>query len=179
MTLTHDTSVPRYLRVLSLGVLMVFPSPRLTPEGGTARCDRFRIEPRGINVRPDGLEFVLAEDDSDPQFQLFSGRTDPISMQQVCDPDRYNAIGSGPADPVWRDFETGRSGDLLLDTTTSRQFCSSEDPDCTGLCPQAGTRCSVINAQLAGLTNYPTPAPGTDVRCRMGECCNSDGECAD
>ncbi len=148
-----------------------------TSATGSPICEGFHIEPRRINIRPDGLEFVLAEDSGDPQFALFSGLTIPVggsSGLSLCAYNRFSPIRVGEsvmATPSVFNYDEGRSASLGGDR--SSPFCATTDPLCSGICPQTGTVCAALPIQLAGFTAWP---PGT-VRCRMGQCCNASMQC--
>ncbi len=64
------------------------------------RCARVRHEVRRINVRPDGVEIVLADSTADPQYDLLSNdpRTGRDSLRSTCLASRPGTVGA--ADPV-------------------------------------------------------------------------------
>jgi hypothetical protein len=128
------------------------------------RCDRLRYEPRRINVRPDGLEVVLAESPSDPQYDLLVGRM--AGLDPIC----------GDLRPVQFDREMDTFEQLSIDDTEVGvlRVCNPDELGCTGICPSVGTEC--LTAAFAGLA-----PPGST--CNAERCCTAasvcDGECRD
>lgn len=62
------------------------------PSGATAGECWYQLEPERVHGRPVGLEIVLAEDESDPQF-TFVNQSTGLPIVQACLPTRY---GIGP-----------------------------------------------------------------------------------
>lgn len=128
-------------------------------------CDGFRIEVRRLNVRPEGLEIVLAEDEADPQFALLNGRPGLLPGDPgLCQTGRRSvpddALGPLPT-PILA---------VNADPRLSRPLCGVDEVGCTGICPNVGTTCNT--AVLLGTTPQPSSS-----ECSHSACCRAIDTC--
>jgi len=173
--------------------------PYVTYEGGGRHqcssagfCDQFRIEPRRLNMRPEGLEFVLAEGPLDPQHSLLEGSTLFAGLGGFCDPIRYpqapDAEGEMASETLdWRhsheessapeDFGLGTAirelhadlrGGLFAGASNlvPRSICSTDDHDPNNqcICADNGYQCSSVAIVFDSPGSY----------CVAGECCTNN-----
>ncbi|MEM9191197.1 MAG: hypothetical protein AAGF12_18590 [Myxococcota bacterium] len=121
------------------------------PSLGT--CDFFRLEARRILIRPEGVEFVFAENSADPQFALLDGREGPLPGDPLfCDPLRYDPDRPDRTPPPDRVPGTIPIGVAPLLSATP--MCNASAVGCTGICPDVGVACG-----LAGLVTTNPPPP--------------------
>ena len=124
------------------------------------RCAGLRVEPRRVNVRPDGLEIVLAEDRTTDGQQVLLEPMAAFAGDPLCYPGRY---------PV-HDSESGMliNRELEASTVSSYLVCDSAAEGCDALCPGAGTTC--LGAALTGLASAGSS-------CNAGSCCLPEEFC--
>ncbi|MEM9191998.1 MAG: hypothetical protein AAGF12_22685 [Myxococcota bacterium] len=150
----------------------LFGGERHTCDTAAGICSNIVLEPRRVNIRPDGIEFVLAEDLADPQAALVqanfvrnsvtsTGDPSPLSVFLAsCEPDRYSV------DPVDGPFEsTLRTA--TADSAFNTVICDDTAMRCRGICPQYGTPCR--EALRLGAVSVAS-APGARWMCDMGVC---------
>ena len=118
------------------------------------RCAGLGFEPRRINIRPDGLEVVLAENLQDGVYDLLDGRG------SFCDPGRHPAHDSEDDRP--KDWPNMASAGMDL------AVCTLGEQNCNDICPSVGMECYAAGA--LGL------APAGS-RCHFGACCDADSVC--
>lgn len=150
--------------------------------GGSFVCDALHVEPRRVNIRPDGIEIVLAQGASDPQAPLIAMRPTSSSMiaSMSCEPDRlypgYSLMSFVPGDIDLDDAPAiARSSSVLL-SDARRSFC---DPDSasagtTCICSQTGTLCNGLLVRAAGFTlptACPAGCPGSTPCCTAAATC--------
>lgn len=132
-------------------------------------CDRFRLEPRRIQIKPDGLEIVLAENPGDPQAGLLAGIDGPLPGDEpLCDPWRGQDL-----DETDVPFETAVER-ATTPAALNGRLCGHDEVGCTAICPQFNTRCN--DAVLLGAVR-PEDAPPTGSRCFHGQCCPPSEAC--
>lgn len=133
------------------GCVGIDASGELTDDPSLAedyRCARVRFEIRRINVRPDGLEVVLADSSSDPQHGMLT--TSPFSaLRELCDSDREGASPAGAGVALIQ-----RAWSIIANDP-NRRLCHADDGltlsagrlvGCRGICPDddalfGGTQC--------------------------------------
>lgn len=146
------------------------------------RCEGLRIEIRRINIRPDGLEFVLVDGPDDPQRPLVESHfadhcavNRDGTLPEYAEPkdgtiDRIVGLGGGFGHPIYRVI--CNSGTATLGTFGDRV------DGCTGLCGDMGMRCTDSRRSVTedGIV------PGPQVQCYVSkagaeshpvsQCCN-------
>ncbi|MBX3269547.1 MAG: hypothetical protein KF729_04770 [Sandaracinaceae bacterium] len=114
------------------------------------RCGRVRFELRRINLRPDGLEAVLADSEDDPQYPLFITHRPASGVplgEAYC---LENRPGSRrDEDPALVDTVT--RGESLIARGQDRRICHPDDAlavgedgalhGCQGICGDLGVQC--------------------------------------
>jgi len=160
------------------------------------RCPslRLRISPsrslRGnsrLLLRPEGLEVVLAENESDPQFPLLSALELPLLAAPggLCEPRRHaHAEESGRPEELvsgstasegqgpWQDGATlWMPAFGVLDDTP---VCGPREEGCLHICPEIGVACdSPIALSDQGLVGSADPGS----TCNRGRCCLASEVC--
>ena len=118
------------------------------------RCAKVRYEPRRINVRPDGMEFVLADGRGDPQHPLLDGRTLPVfasaPQNALCGPNRPDVV---PSSFLSRNLRAQHMQTAFAGRSYLGRSCAFDDPTCRDICPALGVRCA--QAYLLGYTVLP------------------------
>lgn len=149
-----------------------------------SRCGILRIEPRRINLSPEGLELVLAESPSDPQATLVTNYgfgSGGIAISDFCRSDRFPNVPAN-ADPMSDLLDPASSTQGLSATLGDwgaptnilaqglhrmrgpREICDPRTTEhCDGICQQSGFACSVDVALGTG--------GGV---CSAGLCCDDD-----
>ncbi len=134
-------------------------------------CSQLHLEPRRVNVRPNGLEVVMAEDLDDPQFSLVNtsffnngfspsgGRLPIAQFLANCVPTRQSVNLSDP--PF---MGTIREENPPIEVE-GLAICDATATSCTGICPEFGWPCSRVFSD--GMTGELIP--GTSV-CTLGVC---------
>jgi hypothetical protein len=141
-------------------------------------CNGAHIEVRRVHVRPDGLEFVLAEGIDDPQYDLLenvSGLIAPDGALEgllgtfgedpdVCHPGRWAVESSDPPAGL-AIVPTGP----IIPSLLNSPICDTTNPDCAGICTEVGVTCDqAIEFEIPGAGNREIPAGST--RCVNGIC---------
>ncbi|MBX3273920.1 MAG: hypothetical protein KF729_26890 [Sandaracinaceae bacterium] len=143
-------ALPQYFGGRRNGCVGVQESGQWTDDPALAvdfRCERVRFELRRVNVRPDGLEVVLADSTTDPQHRLFT--TSPHgALRAYCFPDRDGSLTSDSLEIV---TTVARAITDLADSQRLRRICHPDDPltvaasgvvtGCRGICSDDGTQC--------------------------------------
>lgn len=189
-------ALPRWFGGRRHGCVGIDDAGRFTDEPALAReyrCARVRLEIRRINLRPDGLEVVLADSTSDPQYGMLT--TSPRDeLRRLCDSDRPGAP------PRSDEFTPGlvTRADSQLARLPNRRICHPDDPltadsegllhGCLGICsdepsgtpPSSGTQCGSLPRTDRMERCYVQPREaitpdGTDRG--AGECCRPEEFC--
>lgn len=138
---------------------------------------------RRLLVRPEGIEVVLAENESDPQYDEVLGRAGSTSGAFLwrlvsCDDNRepvFNPLN--PADTDWAEPLVSRAGDEPLEPSLEGEALCRDKRDtlCSGICREEGIVCS--DGGLAFLLNGVDLGLSTNATCANNRCCNPDSVC--
>lgn len=169
-------------------MVAAYGSQRRSCNTTTHLCDILTIEPRRVNVMPDGLDIVVAATSTDPQAPLFA--TEPttptstfVGARLTCGPLRqspgYSLTSFDSDRDLSRDHGVGSHpiADVSALATLSGVLCDGTETGAAGaacICPQLGVTCAIAalgGFAPSGSTCIPNPLAGRVIQC----CTDSTG----
>ncbi len=185
---------PRWFGGRRHGCVGIDDAGRFTDEPALARdfrCARVRLEIRRVNLRPDGIELVVADSDADPQYGMLT--TSPrLELRDLCDPRRD---GARPFDQLAEVATIARATGLLSQQPQiNRVICHPDDPlavsesgvlvGCRGICSERGIPCGLgtprdetVDARRRCYVQPLERLPGGHTDRGAGECCRPEDFC--
>ncbi|MBX3246321.1 MAG: hypothetical protein KF901_03985 [Myxococcales bacterium] len=152
-------------------------------------ANAFRMAPRRVLIRPEGVEIVLAENERDPQYARALEQTTATDRSVLwrlasCEDARNRTRGPagevGAPNPSALPVVSSSSGSAVSPRLRDQALCRPDAPDaCGDVCPETGYRCT-DGVQAFLTTGEPMAAAfRREAVCAGGACCNPEDLCTD